>query len=216
MNTTVREIGAVHPLVIATAVLGVLTVSFGGVGVWAYMNYLDQKNNTDAKIASAVEQAEAVQAQELEKAFVEREKKPFRQFVGPDDLGRVTFDYPKTWSVHVAANEGNTYEAYLNPGVVPPISRDQAYATRVIIQDRGYDTVLKSYDGFVRRGDLKSSPVKVNGADAIRLDGTFQNDIKGSAVILKVRDKALTLFTDAESFQKDFNTIILKSLKFNP
>ena len=71
----------------------------------------------------AVAEAKKEQATLDEDKFAQREKEPNRQFVGPDDYGRLTFDYPKTWSVYVArdTSRGGTYEAYLNPITVPPV-----------------------------------------------------------------------------------------------
>ena len=65
-----------------TFVLIALTLAAAGVAIWAYMNYLDQKNNVDSKISSAV----AVAVKETKDAdaaeFLEKQKQPNRQFVG--------------------------------------------------------------------------------------------------------------------------------------
>jgi hypothetical protein len=149
MKHTSKESGSVNPLLIASILLGLLAAGLGGLSVWAYTNYLDQKNNTDAKIETAVTAAKAEQAEVLEKDFLEREKQPYTKFNGPDDLGHVSFDYPKTWSVYIATS-GSTasYEAYLNPGSVPTVSNQQPYATRVVITDRTYETTLKSFSCY--------------------------------------------------------------------
>src|SRR6478736_1145726 len=124
-----------NPLLIASIVLGVLAAGLAVFGAGAFLNYQDQKNNTDAKIEKAVTGAKADQADELEKQFVEREKQPYDSFTGPDDLGHVTFDYPKTWSVYVGKVSSDIYEAYLNPSPVPTISNTQPYAARVVIDN---------------------------------------------------------------------------------
>jgi hypothetical protein len=48
----------------------------------------------------------------------------------------------------------------------------------------------------------------------IRLDGSFSTDIRGSAVIFKIRDKTVTIRTDADTFKPDFENII-KTINFN-
>lgn len=215
MNTSHRESGAVNPLVISNVLVGLLAIVFAGVSIWAFANYQDQKNNVDSKIETAVETAKKEQADADEAEFIEREKQPTREFVGPDDLGRVTFQYPKTWSVYVGKS-GNGYEAYLNPGTVPTVSNTQPFATRVVIEDKTYDTVLKSYEARVEKKELTSAPITIGEFSGIRLDGKFSESRKGTSVIFKVRDKTLTVASDAEAFRGDFNDIVLKTLSFNP
>lgn len=217
MNRTTHETGAANPLLIASVILALFSAGLAGFGIWSYTNYLDQRNNTDAKIEKAVTAAKQTQANELEKDFLEREKQPYDKFNGPDDLGHVTFDYPKTWSLYVADNGATgDYEAYLNPGSVPAVSNSQPYATRVLVSSKGYEETLKSFESSTKKGSLKSSPITVNGFTGVRLDGTFSKEREGSSVIFKVRDKSLIISTDATTFKNDFDAIILKSLDFNP
>jgi hypothetical protein len=210
--------GSVSGALIASVVLGVLVVVLGSVSIWALVNYNDQKDNVDSKVEIAVAAAKTKQSEDDDKKFAEREKEPYDRFVGPDDLGRVEFDFPKTWSAHVArdAARGSSYEAYLHPKVVPPISNNSQYALRVVIEARTYEEVLRSYENRVQSGDLRSSSITVSGYNGTRLDGKFTKDVEGSAVFFKVRDKTLKIATDATVFRPDFNNIILKSLNFNP
>ena len=213
-----REAGAVHPLLVSTIVLALLTVVFGAFSVWAFANYTDQKDNVDTKIEAAVTAAKKTQSEADEKVYLEREKQPNTQFVGPDDLGHVTFSYPKTWSMYVAKNgaKGDGYEAYFHPVSVPAVDSVQAYAARVVVSNDTYEESLKDYESDVKKGALKSSPITVNGFSGIRLDGTFSKTRAGSAVLFKMRDKTLLIFTDADTFRGDFDNIIVKSLDFNP
>lgn len=195
---------------IVSIIFIITTVVAGGVLVWALMNYFDQKNNVDTKVASAVATAKKEQADELEADFNERDKSPSRQFAGPEDYGSLAFDYPKTWSVYVDkdASSSSSYQAYLNPVVVPPISNSQQFALRVSIEARDTDQVIASYQSLVKKGDLTSSAVKIDGQDGTRLDGLFSKDIRGSAVIFKIRDKTVTIRTDADAFKADFDTLV--------
>ncbi len=194
----------------------VLTVAAAAVGVWAYMNYLDQKNNVDSKVSTAVTEAVKTQADKDAADFLQKEKQPNRHFVGPDDYSRVAFDYPKTWSVYVGkdAVTGGNFEAYFNPVTVPPVSAKQQFALRMIIEDRDYDRVIDSYKSLVTKGDLTSAAYKVDDQNGTRLTGSFSSDIKGSAVIFKINDKTLTLRSDAEDFNGDFEALI-KTITFN-
>lgn len=219
LSNKTNQSGAVSGLLIATIGLSVLSVAAIVAAVWGLMNYNEQKTNVDGKIAEAVAIAKKAQADSDEVKFMAREKEPNREFVGPDDYGRLTFNYPKTWSVYVHKDvntSGGTYEAYLNPVSVPSISSaaTQQYALRVMIESKDYDKVIAGYETLVKKGDLKSSAVSVDGNNGTRLDGNFSKDIRGSAVIYKIRDKAVTLRTDADTFKPDFDALIT-TIKFN-
>lgn len=219
MNTTHTrkyEQGGVSGSLIAIIGLIVLVLVTGSLAIWAYLNYNEQKTNVDGKIDLAVAQGKKEQGDEDEKKFAEREKEPNRQFVGPDDYGRLTFDYPKTWSVYEASDvsKGGAYEAYLNPITVPPVSSTQQYALRVLIEEKDYDQVVKSYESLVKKGDLRSSATSANGNNGTRFDGNFTKNIRGSSVIYRIRDKTVTVRTDADTFKPDFENII-KTIKFN-
>jgi hypothetical protein len=214
-----NEKGSVNVLFLTTIGLAVLTVGFAALAVWAYVNYNDQKTNVDGKVTSAVAVAKKAQADSDAASFEAADKLPNRTFVGPDDYGRLTFSYPKTWSLYVdkdISSGGTTYAAYLNPGSVPSVSSQatQQYALRVTIESMDYDKVVATYEALVKTGALKSSAVTVNGNNGTRIDGNFTKDIRGSAVIFKIRDKTVTLRTDADTFKPDFEALI-KTIKFN-
>lgn len=212
------EQGAISGAAIAAIILGIFTAAFAGVAVWAYLSYNEQKTDVDGKIALAVSEAKKTQADEDEAKFAEREKEPRREFVGPDDYGRVSFMYPKTWSAYVAkdGSTGSVYEAYLNPGIVPAVSTAQPFALRVVITDQDFDRVISRYDSLVKKGDLKASSTSSEGQSGSRLDGNFTKDIRGSAVFYKIRDKTLAVYTDINSsdIKAEYEKII-KTIKFN-
>jgi len=197
-------------------VLIAISVILLALAIFTSVGYLDQKSNVDSKINIAVATAKKTQADADEAKFAEREKEPNLEFIGPEDYGRVTFDYPKTWSLYVAkdASTGGNYEAYLNPKSVPSVSSTQQYALRVTIEQTDYDQVISKYAALVKKGDLTSSTVTVNDINGSRLDGSFSKDIRGSQVIFKIRDKTLTIRTDANTFKADFDALI-STIRFN-
>ena len=211
-----HEAGVVNPLVISNVLLAILTIAFGGGLIWAYSNYVDQRDNVNSKIELAVADAKKAQSVEDEKNFLERAKSPFTQFQGPEDLGRVSFNYPKTWSVYTAKASSSSYAAYFHPGVVPTVANGTPYALRVIVETTPYEKVLTSYQNQIKKGELKSSPVAAGGQNGVRLDGAFSKTIQGSMVIFKIRDKSLMIASDATSFKSDFDNAVLPSLTFNP
>jgi hypothetical protein len=212
-----RENGSIDVWMITAICLMVLSLALGGLSIWSYINYSDQKTNVDTKVNAAVATAKKVQADADEVKFTEREKQPNRQFVGPDDYGRLTFDYPKTWSVYVSGSttSGGTYQAYLNPVSVPSVNTiSQLFALRVNIAQQDYNKAVSSFDTLVKSGALKSSSVTVNGVTGVRLDGNFTKDLRGAEVMFKIRDKTLTVRTDANTFLPDFNALV-QTIKFN-
>ncbi len=211
-----QERGGIHASTVIVIVLTVLLAGAGSFGIWAYLQYQEAKTDIDGKIELAANNARKEQVEADEAKFIEREKEPNRQFVGPSDYGRVTFQYPKTWSVYEArdAASGGNYEAYLNPIIVPQLSSSRQVALRVTIVDQDYDAVLRQYQTIVKRGDLKSTGITVGEYSGTRLDGSFSKDIRGAAVIFKIRDKTLTIRTDANTFIKDFDALV-KTIEFN-
>jgi hypothetical protein len=209
--------GGVSTSVLVIAGLSVFAVAFAGLAIWAYVNYMDQKNNVDVKVSNAVAKAEKAQADDLERKFAEREKEPLRSFVSPSDYGSLGFKYPKTWSVYVAddGSSSSSYKAYLNPAAVPPVNDTASrYAVRVSIVDQKYEDVIDDFKDLVKSGKLTTSSVKANGQNGTRLDGSFSKDIRGAAVIYKIRDKTAIIRTDADTFKPDFENLI-KTITFN-
>lgn len=212
------ERGSIHPSTIIIVIMTMLFIGAGAFGVWAYMQYDAKRTDVDGQIAIAVADAKNEQAKADEKKIQAAKENPYSQFVGPEDYGRVTFDYPRNWSVYEAADVSSgrgTYKAYLNPALVPLISNsDNRYALRVTIEDKQYESVLKSFESKVEKGDLKSKSFSADGETGTRLDGTFSEKVRGAAVIFKIRDKTLTIQTDADTFKPYFEKII-KTIQFN-
>lgn len=201
-------------VIVSLSIFSALVLAFG---IWSFISYNNQKTDVNGKIDQAVATAKKDQADSDASKFLAQEKQPNREFVGPDDYGRLTFKYPKTWSVYInkdATTQGGTYEAYLNPVSVPAVSSKQQYALRVTIEEKDYDKVISSYASLVSKGSLRSSSVTANGVNGTRLDGSFSSDVRGAAVIYKIRDKTLTLRTDANTFLPDFDALIT-TIKFN-
>lgn len=216
-NSRRFENGNVNGGMIAIILLGLALVACVGLAIWLFVQYSDQKSNVDAKVEAAKAKAVRDTQEEEQEKFLEREKEPNRQFVGPDDYGRLTFSYPKTWSVYVDADgsKAGSYEAYLHPVTVPSVDGvNPRFALRVLIESKDYDKVISSYDGLIEKGELKNSTVSASGHRGVRLNGNFSKDLRGSGVFFKLRDKTVSVFTDADTFKPDFDKII-KTIDFN-
>lgn len=213
-----KQQGAITAQLLVIIGLLILVVGLSGASAWLFTQYSDQKNNVDSKIAVAQATARKEQAEEDDIKIKKVEEEPNREFAAPEDYGRLSFKYPKNWSVYVA-DDGTTnskeYSAYLNPVTVPPIAaKTTRVALKVIIESNAYDKVLASYKSSIEKGELSSSTVSVNGHEGTRLDGLIEKDVRGSAVLFRVRDKTITVASQAETFKEYFDTII-KTIDFN-
>lgn len=213
-----RDDGTINASIFAIIALVLLVLVFGSFSIWAYVNYIGQKQDVDSKVSEAVAKAVLKQSNKDETAFSAREKEPMRQFVGPSDYGRLTFDYPKTWSAYqasdVSSGGGVTYQAFLNPVLVPPVSDATKFAIRITIEQKTYDQTLATYQKLIQKGDLKSSVYSDGNLTGTELVGNFNKDIYGTAVLIKMRDRTLTIRTDGDVFINDFHAL-LKTVKFN-
>lgn len=191
-----------------------------GFGVWAYLQRQDYKANSDKKVDAAVVIAKKQTAEEKDKEFVEKEKNPYKEYVGPATYGSVKIVYPKTWGAYV--NEKGSQplvNGYWHPSFVPGSETGTAFALRMEVVATGYDQVMKTFDGKVKGGDVKVSPYKAPKVPSVlgsRVDGEINKGQKDSMVVFPLRDKTLKIWTESETFLNDFNNIILANLTFSP
>jgi hypothetical protein cdiviTM7_01856 len=211
MKRDKKERGSVNGWMVGTIGCLILFLIAGSLAIWAYMQYSHEKSNVDSKVAIEVAKGKSEQAESDQKKFSEEAKNPRIEFVGPSEYGRVSFMYPRTWSVYIendGSNRGD-YKAYLNPVAVPSASNKASrFALRLEIINKNLDTVLNDYQSRLKKGELTSSSTEFNGISATRIDGTFEKELRGSVVLMKVRDKTIRFSTDADTFKPDFQTIL--------
>ena len=204
---------------IVIIILSLVAATFIGLFVWMFLQYNAARSDVYGQINVAVAKAVDAKAEELENEFAEREKDPYKSFSGPEDYGQLSFKYPKTWSVYIAADatKGGDYNAYFNPGEVNPVSDSTVNALRVTIRNKSYDDVVAEYQRIMNQKDagLTVSAITINGAPANRYAGKIpKTDLNGYIVIFKIRDKTAVVQTDSTLFENDFNTL-LDTITFN-
>ena len=125
-------------------VVSLLAVLFIGLFIWMWVKWNDASTNVKGKVDVAVAEAKNELQTKLESEFEEKEKYPYKVFTGPTDLGELSFEYPKTWSLYVqsSANRGGDYAAYLNPGQVNVVQEDTVMALRVSIKGTLFDQAI--------------------------------------------------------------------------
>lgn len=189
----------------------VLSLIAGALGVWVYVLYSNEKSDVDTKIQLAVTEAKREQSEADYIKFQEDNKNPRLEFVGPSEYGRVSFMYPRTWSVYVDkdGSDRRDYKAYFHPTQVPPVDRDTSNFTfRLEILNQDYDKVVQGYADRLKKGELTSSSPEYNGNASIRFDGAFTKDLRGAVVLMRNRDKTVRFSTDADIFKPDFAAVL--------
>lgn len=215
--------GLVKTIVII--VVSLIAVTFIGLFIWMFVQYNDVQTDIEGQINVAVAEAKDQQAMEDETEFLEREKYPYKTFSGPVDYGQLTFEYPKTWSVYVAADaaSGGDFNAYFNPIQVDAVGEDTINALRVTIRNDSFDDVTAEYQKAMDRKDSNLTVESVTIGDveknstvtANRYTGTIPNtDLSGYIVVFKIRDKTAILQTDSVLFKEDFDKL-LETVVFN-
>ncbi len=192
-----------------------------GFGYWAYMQRADYKNNVDQKVTAAVEVAKQETASTKDNEFIEKEKQPLKPYVGPSQFGTVGVLIPKTWSAYVneSGKGGTPVTGFFHPSYVPGTDSGVGFALRIEVVETQYAQIMRQFDGGVKNGSVKVSPYsapKESGIIGARVDGEIVPKKKGSMIVLPLRDKTLKVWTEAESFTKDLDSIILPNLTFTP
>ena len=185
-------------------VVSLLAVLFIGLFIWMWVKWNDASTNVKGKVDVAVAEVKNELHTKLESEFEEKEKYPYKVFTGPTDLGELSFEYPKTWSLYVqsSANRGGDYAAYLNPGQVNVVQDDTVMALRVSIKGTLFDQAISDFAEKVRSGDMT-------------LSTTVVSEYQGIICVFKLRDKTVMLQTDSTSVFSDDFYRILKTVKFN-
>ena len=198
-------------------VVSLLAVLFIGLFIWMWVKWNDASTNVKGKVDVAVAEAKNELQTKLESEFDEKEKYPYKVFTGPTDLGELSFEYPKTWSLYVqsSANRGGDYAAYLNPGQVNVVQDDTVMALRVSIKGTLFDQAISDFAEKVRSGDMTLSTTVVNGNNVNVYTGKLDNEYQGIVCVFKLRDKTVMLQTDSTSVFSDDFYRILKTVKFN-
>ena len=207
-----------HIIVLVLALLVAATAI--GLLVYVYVQWQDSTTAVQSQIDIAVAEAKEEERSAQIIACAEEAKRPNLPFTGPEDYGRLSFEYPRTWSVHVAkdATKGGDFEAYFNPGFVGPISSDNRFAIRLVIRNKRYEDVLKDYESSIKSGKLTHTVFQTDKiTSGARLDGEFSKDINGSAVLFSIPGSPMTVLirTDTpEATRNDFEALI-KTIQFN-
>ncbi len=216
-----NEKGAINGLLIPL-ILSVTFLLFAiAFGFWAFASRQDYKANVDEKIATAVEIAKKQTVAEKDNEFIEREKNPLKEYAGPSSFGSVKIKYPKTWGGYVdeQGNGSVAIDAYFHPNFVPGVASDASYALRLQVVNRTFDEEARGFDSDVKQGKTTAKPyvaVNVPNSIGLRFDGEIGSKKQGTLILIKMRDKTLKIWTEADQYKKDFTENVLANLTFSP
>ncbi|PID31839.1 hypothetical protein CR970_03675 [Candidatus Saccharibacteria bacterium] len=211
-----KPLGLIVSLVMAVVfLLGAL-----GFGFWAYTGMQDYKNNTDQKVAVAVEKAVAEESERKDAEFVEAEKKPYLTYSGPATYGSINFSYPKTWSAFVTESDSNVnIDGYFHPRVVPGIKSGTGFALRLEVLSKDYTEEVKRWQSQVKKGKVNVNayrPPLMQAITGTRVEGEVEPGQKGVRILLPLRDKTIEISTLSNDFKGDLDNIIMASFTFEP
>lgn len=215
-------------LIAVVVVLIVALIASLGFGFWAFSERQDYKDNSDKKAAVAIVKAEAAQKRVLDAVYAKKAKSPYRTYKGPVTYGSISFSYPRTWSGYVdESGSQQPINGYFYPGIVPSVTQNDstptAFALRVELLSRDYASVISELESQTSQGQTTASAYippsmkgKPNVQPGTRFDGALREGLKGSMIVIRVRDKTLKIYTESTEFLSDFNSPVLRSLTFAP
>lgn len=209
---------SLNPLIAPLVIAVVLTFLLAGASIYFYSRYRSASNNLQAQIDTAVDAAKAEQKTQLETEFAESSKSPYETYQAPVALSSIKVTYPKTWSSHVIEKSGTglVLNGYFHPKTVPDTKKKGVFALRVTLETKAYAKEVETYDKLVDKGDVTAKAVTISGIKGVRFEGSIEKDIKGAVVLIPVRDKTLTIWTENADYVQDFTNIILKEFSFSP
>jgi hypothetical protein len=211
MKQTSSDKGSVGLAQVLVGVLVLTTLAMAATSIIYIGKYNDASTNLEGHKAEAAEAAKAEQKEADEKAFAEREKQPYRKYTGPVVLGSLTVEFPKNWNVFAIENEqaNRQLDIFVSPEVVRDEDNYQGpYSLRLSLERQLYTQVLEKYQKQIEKGELQAVPATMSGIQGTRLSGQLDKDHRGVMVLVPVRDKTLSVWTEADAFVGDFNTIV--------
>ena len=201
--------GQLDPLLIPLITTSLFAVAVAIFGLWAYLQYTTERDNTDEAVAIAVAAAEAAQKETLEADFAERSKSPFRSYVSDSSIGSIDIEYPDTWSAYVDEKIGTSspLNGFFHPSVVSADDTTR-HALRILVDESDYARGVAAFEDSTTDGSVTAKPLTVAGVTGVRVDGQIDKDFQGAMVILALRDKTVRVWTESTAYLSDFNGIV--------
>lgn len=212
--------GAANPLLLGLIASGLLLLVAIVFGISQMSKANDYKNNVNEKVSEEVIKQTKLIAEQKQAEFDEKEKAPYKFWTSPTQYGSIKVGFPKTWSYYLSLNEtgssGQAIDLYAYPDYVPEISKSNKYALRMNLETADYNSVLDGYRKKSKQDGLEISTVQISNVSGIKVRGALTKDTSGTLVVFPIRDKVLTVWTESQDYESDFENIVLKNLSFIP
>lgn len=205
--------GDINILMVMVVFFTLTTLVLAGLSIYYIRQYQTAKTTVDMQRAEAAEQARVEQKAADEADFAERIKEPYRSYSAPVVLGALQLSFPKSWNIYAEEDQdsGTQLNLYLTPDVVRADNNyNGAYALRLTLQRKLYTEIVEGLQEDIEEGLLRASPITVKGIEGTSYAGQVIEDRTGFMVVLPIRDKTLSIWTESTDYQKDFDKIISK------
>ena len=214
--------GQISGVAVALVFTSLLLVGALGFAGWAFVSRQDYKNNSDAKVATAVTIAKQREDGVKDKAFIEVLKQPLRTYNGPEAYGSIIVAFPKSWSGYVddTGNGASLVDGYFHPSIIPSVtSPTSVFALRVQVLNQSYSQVVDSISNTQQAGKLTIAAYalpKVPKTVGIKAVGMIKEGLTGEMIVLPLRDKTIEISTQGTQFTADFENNVLPNFSFAP
>src|SRR3989344_6030028 len=188
------------PFILAI-VATIIAIGLGVLAIYYVLQYNKEKTTVESQKAKAAEVARSEQKTQDETAFAKEEKFPYSTYEVPAVLGAIKVEYPKTWSVFAIQDESaaTQLDVFMSPQVVlAEKNNTEPYAFRMKLEQKLYTESIKKYQSLAQKGQVTAEAVVVSGISGTRFNGQIDTGRTGSIILLPIRDKTLSLWTEAE------------------
>ena len=212
----------VDPLILL-GVIGFLVVVIIGLIIWGSSQASTAKKEKDsaqARYDSGLAEGKEQQRAEDQAAFFAEQNAEYRTYKAPDAYGGFEIGFPRAWSFYLTAESGDQISGLANPDLVDNTG-EKRYGLRFGLRTTKFVEIKQQYEQKmkVRNSGITSQTITVSGIESIQYTGNLDGNkagIKGSIVLIPVRDKTFYLRTDRYDGYKDEFAKILSSTKVFP
>lgn len=186
------------------------TLAFAGLSIYYITQYNKAKTTVDQQRAEAAAEAKTAQKAEDEAAAIEAAKEPYRSYTAPAVIGALSVQFPKNWNVYATEDQDSAIlDVYWNPDVVRSAKGfSGGYNLRVKLEKTLYADLVKKQQKAIEKGEVTAQPVTVSGIAGTRFNGKITADHSGALVVIPLRDRSVSIWTENSDVLADFNQVI--------
>lgn len=211
-----------------TKLFRMLALVLGGVSIFLLILVLVFASRAfinDSKVTEATKQGfkdgAAAQKKLDDAQLAKSQNSDFRTYTAPESAGSFTVDIPKSWSLEISNEDGDsTISGIAMPDYVE--TKLEQYALRFSLLDKDIEEVKKPLDSIsTDKGSTKKKVTMqeetVSGIKSFRYTGQISSKIpNGTIILVPLRDKTFSIQTDDNSKYLEVYNKIVKNLSLKP